>query len=128
MAKKKKKLSQKWRFAIGTTSRSVSSLDKRPFRDRHYLIFDIDGKLTSKNWKRILDFAPSAVIEPTRNGFHIFTNRSVTAKDFVKIASYCGADDVWIEIGKLRGYWFLADSYRPVILNWAVERMILYAA
>lgn len=119
---KKEKLTKKWKFCIGTTSRIPHERT-----NRHYLLLDIDGKLSFRLWKKILDADSLAVLERTPKGFHIYTSIRVSGRQFVEMAKKFGADPVWIEIGRRREYWFLADKCRRTPLQWKVERMILHA-
>lgn len=128
---KKKKLTKKWKFCIGTTSRipheQTKLREQTIGNNRHYLMLDIDGKLSFRHWKRILDADPLAVLERTPKGFHVYTSIRLSGRQFVKMAKKFGADPVWIEIGRQREYWFLADKCRRTPLQWKVERMILHA-
>lgn len=119
---------QKWRFAIGTTSRVPRSYDPLTSEHLHYLILDIDGKLNPLRWQKLVRLCPHAILEKTRNGFHVYTDIRVHSSEFIRLARRFGADPVWINIGHKRGYWFLAERYRPINPPWNVERMTLNAA
>lgn len=117
------RISQKWKFAIGTTSRVSSG--PAPL---HFLMLDIDGPLSFRKWRSITRLCPNAVLDRTRNGFHVYTDYVVSPGEFVRFARKFGADQNWIRIGEKRGYWFLADRCRAVNLDWKVQRMKLHHA
>lgn len=110
----------KWKFAIGTTSRIPGSTG-------HYLILDIDthdDRTIQKVLGRLQSYSYKA--QKTPNGFHIYTDCSLTSiSDFVRNAKDLGADPAWLRIGEKRGYFFLADR-RKVELDWPVERMLIH--
>lgn len=115
---KKGRAEYKWKFAIGTTSRVPNS-------KLHYLIIDFDaekpklGLVTSLQPQHIF-------VQRTPNGWHVYTDLQYTFKKLVEVLDIIGADRQWIEIGKSRGYLFLADK-GPVTLPWPVERMRIHA-
>lgn len=115
---KKGRVVYKWKFAIGTTSRVPNS-------KQHYLIADFDNEKVKLGI--ILGLSPSHIfIQQTPNGWHIYTDLQFTFKKLCQILDIIGADRKWIEIGKSRGYFFLADK-GPVTLPWPVERMQINA-
>lgn len=123
MAKKTKILpKEKWRFAVGTTSRVIGTNGT----DRHFLILDIDS--IEFDTSEIHDFVNSmdcrSFLMPSPRGWHLFTDLIVSFNEFKTYAKELGADSAWIAIGESRGYWFLAD-YMQVLLPWTVERMML---
>jgi hypothetical protein len=116
----KKLQKEKWRFAIGTTSRVPKE------KKFHYLMLDIDG--TQENIDdveySVRKIAGRYRIQKTKNGWHVFTDSIGKLKDVALSALALGADPVWVRIAKKRGYFFLADK-DIVQLDWPVERMIL---
>jgi hypothetical protein len=113
----------KWKFAIGTTSFVPDS-------KLHYLIVDIDtkdeNKIVNAVWHLIYRFPRCSIyIQPTRHGYHLFTNIKLSWMDLRrKIRKIPFVDLTWIGIGESRGYFFLADKGH-VRLSWKVRRMIL---
>ena len=104
----------KWRFAIGTTSR----VPGRP--GMHYLIADFDGEPKFRNllqWK-------FGVWQKTPHGWHFYSDIMASLKVMVKWLRMVGADPAWIRIGRKRGYFFLADKDQ-INFEWPVERMVL---
>lgn len=116
----KKEQAYKWKFAIGTTSRVPNS-------NLHYFMADFDGPASE-------DLCSAAIhlflcgyfiyIQETKNGLHLYSNRQMPFKELCTNLKHLGADPVWVEIGKKRGYFFLADK-DAVNLSWPVERMAL---
>jgi len=118
-----KRPTTKWKFAIGTTSFVPGS-------KLHYLILDIDSKIDSELlnalWHIVHNFKRCSIyIQPTRHGYHVFTNiKSSWRTTLREIKRIPNVDQVWINIGEQRGYFFLADKAH-VRLPWKVRRMIL---
>lgn len=119
----KNKLSNKWSFAIGHTSRVPRSGGVL-----HYLIADLDTgeedpwpQLECLPWDKI----SSAILQRTQHGWHLYTDYRGTMIEITDLLRYIGADHNWIEIGIRRGYWFLADK-DEVHFNWPVECMVIY--
>jgi hypothetical protein len=111
----------KWRFAIGTTSRV-------PAREGyHYLIADFDRA----EFPGGDPFLAGILInghhywESTPHGWHLYTNIVFNFKKLVKTLRMIEADPAWIEIGKERGYYFLAHK-SPLQFRWPVEYMYLH--
>ena len=102
--------SDKWRFAIGTTSRVPNCAGL------HYLILDYDLEN--------LPILPAGIwfVQRTPNGFHCYSRKIGTFNQVIHWAMYANADPAWIRIGCKRGYLFLADK-QPILLPWPVERM-----
>ena len=117
--KKLKKPKDKWKFAIGTTSRVPDS------DFLHYFIADIDETNWSKNLVEFLESAPNSMIQKTPNGWHIYTDYKMAWGNLLVLLTYVGADPAWITIGKERGYYFLADKSQ-LNLPWPVEHMVLH--
>lgn len=112
------KPSNKWRFAIGTTSRVPDS------GGLHYVIADFDDKLPSMELIDKLGIR-NALIQATKHGWHMYTDRIVPFKPLIKMLEMLGADQAWIDIGKERGYFFLADKSR-ICFPWPVEHMVIH--
>ena len=117
----------KWRFAIGTTSRV-------PGYKWHYLILDYDNVPFSYVFHRLVNRFPCIVrggeqfqfhAQPTQSGWHVFTSiHFYYFEELIDVAYAMGADPAWLRIGEKRGYLFLADK-APVPLPWPVERMVI---
>jgi hypothetical protein len=108
----------KWKYAIGTTSRVPGS-------KLHYLIVDFD--IENPRLGILLGYRPGHIfVQQTKNGWHVYTDLTFTFSKLCETLSIIGADHKWIEIGKQRGYFFLADK-DAVYLPWPVERMQLHA-
>lgn len=114
----------KWRFAIGTTS-----LVPHPHSRRlHYLIVDVDGPdvtptliFLNQTFRRI-----TTSVYPTPHGWHIYTNYALPwASLCVLLSRIPGVDNLWVTIGRRRGYFYLADKCE-VRLTWPVVRMVLH--
>lgn len=119
-AKNKKTQSEKWKFAIGTTSRVPGC------KGFHYLILDIDGKKGfDKITNQLDEFGCDYVTQDTEHGWHIYTDLITSLKECVLLAGMLGADRNWIRIAEGRGYFYLADK-RPMNFAWPVERMVIY--
>jgi hypothetical protein len=118
-----RKTSDKWRFAIGTTSR-VPGLHLCD----HYLIFDFDNRTLPEIFQSISLLNDEVtfrwVAQPTESGWHVYTDLWCTFKTALEMAKKAGADPAWLRIGEKRGYLFLADK-APVPLPWPVERMVI---
>lgn len=112
--------SDKWRFAIGTTSRVPEHTGW------HYLMFDFDEPYFPNavfDWLRNRKIA--YVPQKTTHGWHIYTNKvSDSLINIIELASTFNVDPAWLRIGAKRGYLFLADK-GPVLLPWPVERMVI---
>lgn len=114
----------KWKFAIGTTSRVPES-------KQHYLIADIDSHDTTNLEHRKIKFLLEELItcrvfwQKTKHGWHLYTNYICSFSELLKLLKGC-CDSKWLKIGRERGYLFLADK-DIVNLPWAVERMIIHA-
>lgn len=109
----------KWRFALGTTSRIPGK------KGQHYLILDIDGDIPFVLPENLTEVGVTKMIwMRTRHGWHIYTDLKVSWKKLPKLLRRLGADKTWIDIGEVRGYFFLAD-YDLVTLPWPIERMAL---
>lgn len=116
-------LNNKWRFAIGTTSRVPGSR-------LHYLLADFDDKLNMKMWLLVGMLATLGLtyrLQETPHGFHLYTNVQLTFSQLVRTLKKLDADPAWISIGKERGYYFLADKKR-IRFNWKVEHMVIHHA
>lgn len=110
----------KWRFAVGTTSRVPGA------KGLHYLILDIDDKQHPANLlAELWEIGFRTKVQPTENGWHIFTDAIFNLDGCGALALRCGADIKWVELAMKRGYFFLADKKR-VSLEWPVERMVIY--
>lgn len=121
---KKGRAEYKWRFAMGTTSRVPNS-------KLHYLIADYDCSeqvpYPGLRLGLIAGYKPDHIfIQKTPNGWHVYTDIQMTFKKLTEALAIVGADRKWVEIGKTRGYFFLADK-GPVTLPWPVERMQIHA-
>jgi hypothetical protein len=112
------KISKKWRFAIGTTSRVPNA------RGLHYLIADFDEIPPSIEDLQTCG-AHTIIIQTTPHGFHVYTNAIMTFSKLVSTLSVLNADESWISIGEKRGYYFLADK-DMIIFPWKVEHMMIY--
>lgn len=117
---KKKQLS-KWNFAIGTTSRVPNS------GGLHYLIADFDN--LKYPWA-IFTYMPfnlvqNMVLQKTPHGWHLYTDAVMTFDLLQKYLLAMDADPAWVEIGKERGYYFLADK-KEIDFPWPVEHMVLH--
>lgn len=114
--------SYKWKFAIGTTSRVPNS------QSFHYLIADFDdpNKPDLSKFRSIGLLIPQNIfIQKTEHGWHMYTDNEYLFSELFLILHQLGADKKWIQIGRKRGYYFLADK-SSVILPWPVERMVLH--
>lgn len=116
----RKTVKDKWRFAIGTTSRVPHSGGVL-----HYLIADFDNHWPKEAVEYINETCEQAVLQKTPHGWHLYTNRIITFDGMDKVLHSIGADPVWIEIGKKRGYYFLADKDR-INFSWEVEHMAIF--
>ncbi len=108
-------LKNKWRFAIGTTSRVPDS------GGLHYLIADFDGPLHF----RIFQYGNNFVVQKTEHGWHVYTDHVADFDSTLRLLVRVGADPIWLRIAKERGYLFLADKSR-LAFPWPVEHMVLY--
>jgi hypothetical protein len=111
----------KWNFAIGTTSR----VPGRP--TYHYLIVDIDKRgIFHHNLRYFRTLGATLIIlQPTPSGgWHIYTDLIYSWRNLFHVMPTF-ADEKWLQIGKKRGYLFLADKTQ-VNFPWPVERMVLY--
>lgn len=108
---------EKWKFAIGTTSRVPNS------GGLHYLIADFD-----------LDYLPlndlielggnTLLIQKTEHGYHVYSKAIYTFDDLITRLVILNADPAWIQIGTKRGYFFLADK-DFINFPWPVEHMTI---
>lgn len=112
-----KPIPNKWKFAIGTTSRVPNS------GGLHYLIADFDDHKIDFGW--ISRFANNAILQKTPRGWHVYTDTVVPFDILVDRLRKIGVDPVWLKIGKERGYLFLADK-RIIVFPWPVENMVIY--
>lgn len=115
-------LKHKWRFAIGTTSRVPGS-------DLHYLIADFDNvrllKPTTIPYKPNSNNEYKTISEATPHGWHLYTNLIMNFDNLVRTLKEIEADPAWIEIGRLRGYYFLAHK-SELHFSWPVEHMVIH--
>lgn len=114
------KLTDKWRFAIGTTSRVPGSR-------AHYLIADFDEKNNMRMWALVhacTEYGINYRLQETRRGYHLYTNLQMSFSRLRATLRRLRADSAWIEIGSNRGYYFLADKNR-IRFTWKVEHMML---
>lgn len=113
----------KWRFAIGTTSRVPG------IKGLHYLMFDFDGLVFREVFRKINPMLSYLGVpwyaQPTSKGWHVYTPQTYTFSYLITILNWVGADPAWIRIGAKRGYLFLADKGR-MQLPWEVERMVIW--
>jgi hypothetical protein len=118
-----RKPKSKWRFAIGTTSIV-------PPGTAHYVIADVDVKDYMTTVIRAGDYlydlgAQNIAFFPTKHGWHIYTDYITSWKNVLKILNDLpGIDRNWLQIGKRRGYLYLAD-YKAVNLDWPLIRMVI---
>lgn len=111
----------KWKFAIGTTSRVPNS------GGLHYLIVDMDTEKPDFSFIRKLDIK-NAILQKTYHGWHVYTDMQLKFSTLVNVLKHMiDADPSWIDIGKERGYYFLADKSQ-LIFPWPVEHMVLHHA
>ena len=113
--------SDKWRFAIGTTSRVPGSRF-------HYLIADFDEKLNMRMWLMLGVMSMFGIkyrLQETTHGWHLYTNIQMSFSELVRTLKRMRADPAWITIGKERGYYFLADK-KKIRFNWKVEHMVIH--
>ena len=118
-----KKQTDKWRFAIGTTSRVPNS------GGLHYLIADFDNSfpLTEPfNYGVILN-CRTAILQKTNHGWHLYTDIAYRFEKLIQTLKIMGADPTWIKIGKERGYFFLADK-SEIDFPYPVEHMVIHYA
>lgn len=90
------------------------------------------GDVDSHNMGPTLSFivdqlgAKHVYVQPTRNGFHFYTNIRVSWRGLLyTLRRIPGIDPAWIGIGEIRGYFYLADK-RAICLPWPVVRMTIY--
>lgn len=88
---------------------------------------DIDGDsyYMMGTLRSLLSHTDQFFVQPTKNGYHVYTNVVLKFKQMELMLRTLGADPSWIRIGLKRGYWFLADK-SPVMLPWPTERMALH--
>lgn len=114
----------KWYFGIGSTSRVPCHPE-----ELHYVIADFDGKQAARNCVILFDHLDSygyfCRIQKTVNGFHLYSNAMASFNTLLDFLTYYQADKKWLEIGRKRGYLFLADKDH-VNLQWPVERMVIH--
>jgi hypothetical protein len=140
----------KWRFAIGTTSRvpdqpdtggnsgqisssavcyyfqdSPKNHSPKNSGDRHYFMCDIDNFEWNEALVNVLQIPNHVIIQRTPHGWHIYTDLQVTWKSLVILLKKVGADPAWVSIGESRGYYFLADK-SEIQFSWPVEHMVLH--
>lgn len=114
-----KKIPDKWKFAIGHTSRVPNS------GGLHYLIVDFDTEKPDFSFIRKLAIN-NAIIQRTKHGWHVYTDLQLEFDTVVNVLkNMIDADPVWIRIGQKRGYYFLADK-QAIIFPWPVEPMVIY--
>jgi hypothetical protein len=113
------KHNEKWRFAIGTTSRVPDS------GGLHYLIADFDNPNVSIQLGKL--GACNLIMQRTDHGWHLYTDVVLPFNLLVSALKELGADPAWIEIGKKRGYYFLADK-SMIVFPWKVEHMVIHHA
>jgi hypothetical protein len=108
----------KWQFAIGTTSRV-------PGGSLHYLIADFDGFYPMEPFLHgVLSAADNVIWQKTPHGWHVYTDLQMKFEKLTKTLRMIGADPSWIDIGKERGYYFLADK-SMIVFPWKVEHMVI---
>jgi hypothetical protein len=113
--------SYKWRYAIGTTSR----VPNQP--GCHYLIADFDMHSIPQPFEfYIIDKAKNITRQKTKRGCHVYTDIRFSNFDLMcnKLIDL-GADRSWVNIGRARGYLFLADK-DLVAVPYPVERMQIH--
>jgi hypothetical protein len=108
----------KWRFAIGTTSRVPNSGGAL-----HYLIADFDDEIPDIPVEVVA--GNHLIIQRTPHGWHLYSDQCMPFDHLIKVLEHIGADTAWIEIGKERGYYFLADKQK-IEFPWPVEHMVIY--
>lgn len=112
------KIPNKWKFAIGTTSRVPHS------GGLHYLIVDFDTEKPDFSFIRKLAIN-NAIVQRTKHGWHVYTDLQLEFVTVVNVLKHMiDADPNWIRIGQERGYYFLADKSQ-VVFPWPVEHMVL---
>jgi hypothetical protein len=111
----------KWRFAIGTTSR-VPNSGGIP----HYFIADFDGRYPHDDFLNgVLSSAYNIIWQRTPHGWHLYTDLKMSFEKLTQTLKMVGADPAWVRIGKERGYYFLADKSR-ICFPWPVEHMVIH--
>lgn len=115
------KQKDKWKFAIGTTSRIPGE------SGFHYLIADFDTKLIDiVAMTLVVHHAHGRCIwQETRHGWHLYTNLVGTLEGITSSLKSIQADPAWIRIGEKRGYFFLADKSQ-IDFPWPVEHMVIH--
>lgn len=123
---KKGRASYKWNFAIGTTSRVPFNSANQ--HSQHYLIADFDGGTLADVFRKVqhIKGITHCFVQKTEHGWHLYTDLMLDFTKLILILHKIGADKTWVEIGRSRGYFFLADK-SAVFLPWPVERMIIHA-
>jgi hypothetical protein len=112
----------KWKFAIGTTSRVPHS------GGLHYFIADFDDyifPLEDQIVRWIVDPANIIILQKTEHGWHLYTDVIFSFDKLVANLKLTGADAAWIDIGKERGYFFLADK-SEIDFPYPVEHMVIH--
>lgn len=109
----------KWKFAIGTTSRVPSS------GGFHYLIADFDTNNITYVMNSLSKWnIDNMIFQRTPHGWHLYTNSIDNFDMTCYRLAILKADRKWVEIGKRRGYFFLADK-DIILFPWAVEHMVI---
>ena len=65
------------------------------------------------------------ILQRTTHGWHLYTDAIMTLEQVIEHLTYMGADPAWIDIGKERGYYFLADK-KEIDFPWPVEHMVIH--
>ena len=113
----------KWRFAIGTTSRVPHSGGSL-----HYLIADFDDDtfpLHDPYLCGILFDASNVILQRTKHGWHLYSDLVFEFDKLINVLKAIGADLAWVSIGKERGYYFLADK-QEIDFPYSVEHMVIH--
>lgn len=110
----------KWRFAIGTTSRV-------PFLTAsHYFIADFDNEpFSNDKLRNTLLCCDNIILQQTQHGWHLYSDLVMSFEELFQTLKEVGADKSWIKIGHKRGYYFLADK-SLIFFPWPVEHMVIH--
>ena len=111
----------KWKFAIGTTSRVPGTGGRL-----HYLMVDWDTDDIPGQWDGYLPGELHWMLfQKTNHGWHLYTDYMGTFTQIITLARSLGADPSWIRIGCDRGYLFLADK-DEIDFPYPVEHMVIH--